>query len=303
MTSLTGSRGTQSLRTQRGFGRLSRTKSKYQLTDQANGQDWSKQRRLTAPSFNEQASNKVWDISVEQAKSVVNSSVAAQGSTTNSLRDDVRKIALQVLMGVGFGLQDDLEADPRLSGIKHSMSYSDALRTILENIVFAFAASPGFLTSWIMPKRLKDLGYAMQDFVRYNHALLDNEQKAVTNNEKKVTLLHALVKASGSDASSDVGASAYQTDAISAKARLTDEEILGNMFIFNLAGHDTSANTLCFAIGLLSTHPQWQDWIREEIRHVFSQSSDYEHAYPRLKRCQAVMVSHSPSSSTSLTRF
>ena len=34
---------------------------------------------------------------------------------------------------------------------------------------------------------------------------------------------------------------------------LTDEEIFGNLFIYNLAGHETTAKTLAYAVALMST--------------------------------------------------
>ena len=46
---------------------------------------------------------------------------------------------------------------------------------------------------------------------------------------------------------------------------LSNEELLGNMFIFSLAGHETTANALSAAIIFLAANPRWQDWLREEI--------------------------------------
>ena len=76
---------------------------------------------------------------------------------------------------------------------------------------------------------------------------------------------------------------------------LTDDEIFGNIFIYNLAGHETTANTLAFAIVLLAAEPEWQEWIAEEITQVLGdestpQSWKYEQSFPRLGRCLAVMV-------------
>lgn len=42
--------------------------------------------------------------------------------------------------------------------------------------------------------------------------------------------------------------------------------IYGNMFIFNFASHDTTAQTLKFTIHLLAAHPEVQDWMREELQ-------------------------------------
>lgn len=49
---------------------------------------------------------------------------------------------------------------------------------------------------------------------------------------------------------------------------LTDEELVGNIFIFALAGHETSAHTLSFALAQLALNPNVQDWVLEEVEQV-----------------------------------
>jgi len=49
---------------------------------------------------------------------------------------------------------------------------------------------------------------------------------------------------------------------------------------------------MAYAIALIATFPDWQDWIREELDdEVHSQGSlEYGMTYPALKRCLALMV-------------
>merc|ERR1712000_215573 len=74
---------------------------------------------------------------------------------------------------------------------------------------------------------------------------------------------------------------------------LTDEEVYGNLFIYNLAGHDTTAATLHFALTLLAVYPQWQTWIAEEIDAVYKADKSglfyYEETFPKLTRVLALM--------------
>ena len=51
---------------------------------------------------------------------------------------------------------------------------------------------------------------------------------------------------------------------------LTKDEMLGNLFIYNVAGHDTTANTIGYAVYLMASDPRWQAWIHEELNFVFS---------------------------------
>jgi cytochrome P450 len=78
---------------------------------------------------------------------------------------------------------------------------------------------------------------------------------------------------------------------------LSVDEIFGNIFVINFAGHDTTANTLAFTMILLAANPEVQDWVREEVRRVTKAMDvadwDYERLFPQLTRCRAVLVSSS----------
>ena len=83
----------------------------------------------------------------------------------------------------------------------------------------------------------------------------------------------------------------------STRQGLTDEEIFGNIFAFNLAGHETTANTLATSLVLLAANPECQAWLVEEVQHVLGNSGGmedwkYDECFPNLKRCLAVMVCH-----------
>ena len=75
---------------------------------------------------------------------------------------------------------------------------------------------------------------------------------------------------------------------------LTIDEIFGNIFVINFAGHDTTANTLAFSMLLLAANPEVQDWIAEELYEMTESSNnetwDYSILFPKLKRCRAVLV-------------
>ncbi|CAG8953811.1 hypothetical protein HYFRA_00006703 [Hymenoscyphus fraxineus] len=72
---------------------------------------------------------------------------------------------------------------------------------------------------------------------------------------------------------------------------LREDEIFGNIFVFNFAGHDSIAITLTYVITHLAAHPEIQDWLAAEIRYVRKElgATSYRDAFPRLKRCTAVI--------------
>lgn len=60
----------------------------------------------------------------------------------------------------------------------------------------------------------------------------------------------------------------------SESATLRDSDIIGNAFIMMLAGHETSANTLHFALVELAAHPAAQRRLQRDIDALFGRDSD-----------------------------
>ncbi|CAJ1057151.1 thromboxane-A synthase [Xyrichtys novacula] len=61
------------------------------------------------------------------------------------------------------------------------------------------------------------------------------------------------------------------------KKMMTEDEIVGQAFVFLLAGYETSSNTLAFTCYLLALHPDCQSKVQQEVDDFFSrhESPDY----------------------------
>ncbi|KAM0747788.1 cytochrome P450 [Meredithblackwellia eburnea MCA 4105] len=71
---------------------------------------------------------------------------------------------------------------------------------------------------------------------------------------------------------------------------LTDDELMGNMFVLMAAGHETTANMLVFALTLLALHPDEQQKLFEHISDVLPMGEEPVYAdFPSLSRVQAVI--------------
>ncbi|KAI0743400.1 cytochrome P450 [Daedaleopsis nitida] len=95
-------------------------------------------------------------------------------------------------------------------------------------------------------------------YLEYGKQIL-REQRATTDVEKMARskdVMSLLIRANGS---------------ADAKTRLSDAELLAEMFTLTLAGHETTSSTLTFLLYELSRHPEYQDRMREEIREVRAQ--------------------------------
>ncbi|KAF9047357.1 cytochrome P450 [Panaeolus papilionaceus] len=82
---------------------------------------------------------------------------------------------------------------------------------------------------------------------------LDSKAEALLQGKGNKDVLSLLVKANNSE---------------KASTRLTDEEMLAQVRTLLLAGHETSATTLCWVLLELARHPDIQEKLRQEIRET-----------------------------------
>ncbi|OTB07871.1 hypothetical protein M426DRAFT_317762 [Hypoxylon sp. CI-4A] len=235
-----------------------------------------------ATPFNETIMKFVWDESVRQAKGMVQSWTRASATGIPSYQKDTRTLSLNVLAATGFQKLYDFRgsSEPIIDDVG---SYRDSLQTVLDNIILLMLVP--FRVLCMMPGNLARIGNAGIAFKRHMVQMLEDETKA---------------RDQGQPGSGGIMASFMRAanmhgvpDAKGTKKGLSVDEIFGNLFVINFAGHDTTANTLAFGMLLLARHPDVQQWLADEIAFVSKDQPvngwDYKDLYPQLKRCRAVL--------------
>ncbi|KAI1137607.1 putative cytochrome P450 [Hypoxylon sp. FL0543] len=253
----------------------------------AKWEDWPRHRKVMATPFNETIMKSVWDESLRQANAMLRSWASASKDGVPSYQQDTRALSLNVLAATGFGKQYDFRgsAEPRIDEVG---SYRDSLQTVLDNIILLMLVPFNILR--MLPKNWARIGDAGVSFKEHMVKMLEEETDA----------LHQGKPGSGGIMASFVRAadiyrheSATELDLKVTKKGLSRDEIFGNLFVINFAGHDTTANTLAFGMLLLAAHPEVQAWLAEEIALVTGNSPvgmwDYKELFPRLKRCRATL--------------
>lgn len=259
--------------------------------DTVNGEAWQRHRRLTTPPFNEKNSALVWSETLDQANDMVAGWERKIGQDGAEMSADTMKLALHVLSGAGFGKSYKFTGGMTSISEGHTMSYAESLASILRHMLIPIIASRVNAPSFLLPKFIKDMKIAMAEFKQYMVEMVEEERALIKTGrpDQKENLMSVLVRANESSASEG-----------KERTSLTDEEIYGNLFIWNLAGHDTTAKVLAYAMTLLSVNLPVQEWLSDEINRVFgnttSEEWNYEENFPKLKRCLALMVSLAVSS-------
>lgn len=65
--------------------------------------------------------------------------------------------------------------------------------------------------------------------------------------------------------------SADSAESSSNKRSLTNNDIIDDIILFLVAGHETATNVLCWTLYELAKHSDIQQQCREEVRHVVSE--------------------------------
>ncbi|KAJ8517940.1 hypothetical protein ONZ45_g4933 [Pleurotus djamor] len=241
----------------------------------ANGNMWRKHRRVMGPAFNNNLYNLVW----EHTLSTYREMITFEGWET---KDTVEvpvvqkltfKLALLVLGHCAFGFPFKWSSPARLSD--GSMSVQEALRIVTDTNLFAISA-PKWVrklpVKWIQESRI-----AHEQLARFMREQVEQRKEALKPDVKG---------ALGCDAFSMLVAANESEDP---KLQLSDQELIGNVFIMLFAGHETTAHTLAATLGFLSLYPDIQEEVLAQIADVVGYNCDPTMAdYPKLTKVTAV---------------
>jgi cytochrome P450 len=215
----------------------------------------------------------------------------SSGGQVPSFSKDTRTLSLNILAATGFRQEYDFHgSDQPVTGPVNN--YRAALQTVLDNAIFLMLVPPKLLAFPLLPSSWRSIGKAAADFKQYMLEMLDAETKLLEQGSKGTgNLITSFLKALDVHQEAEVKS---PSDAAARQAKgLSIPEILGNFFVINFAGHDTTANTLAFAVLLLAAHPDVQEWVGEELQDLTpdgDQEWEYTDLFPKLKRCHAVFL-------------
>ncbi|KAF2015678.1 cytochrome P450 [Aaosphaeria arxii CBS 175.79] len=254
----------------------------------ADVKNWPRHRKILAAPFSESAMSYVWSESLHQTQQMMQTWISAP--RVSSVGKDMRTLSLNVLAAIGFRRSFHFRGSNNNATIREDgmFSYRDALQIVLDNVILLMLIPRRYLTYSWMPASLQRIGHAASDFKKHMVQMLDEETRLLSEGKKgSGSLMTSFIQAQArSERSKDTGSNAPQG--------LSVDEIFGNIFVINFAGHDTTANTLAFSTLLLAAHPAVQEWVAEEVTSVISgkpeEEWNYADLFPRLKRCQAVLL-------------
>jgi cytochrome P450 len=250
-----------------------------QNVSSTHGPDWQRHRKITAAAVNENSMQQVWKESMKQAADLDLASNSSQ--TLGHVRSTFEALAIHVLALSAFGQDVALTSIPP----GHRESLMQCLGFILKNLILTLLFGSLKAPDFLLPRVLRSLKTSVAECKLYMEELVLRHMQLSSpkrSQSQATCLLEAMVRANEAEKlqlQNPCGRHTY----------LTESELYGNLFVFNVAGYETTASTMTFAFCFLATNSDIQDWVIEEVDAYYTNTSprDYTTTFPKLVRCQA----------------
>ncbi|KAH9962838.1 cytochrome P450 [Russula dissimulans] len=216
------------------------------------GEEWRKYRKISAPAFSERNNMLVWGETIRIMMDLFDN-VWGDGSEiiVDHCTDITLPIALFVISIAGFGHRvtwtTDLDIPPG-----HQMTFKDALHILSTNVSLEIIL-PGWAKN--LTEHTRKVHLAFIELKQYMLEMVEAHRN-FDKSKQRYDLFSGLL---------DAG-----QDELDNKGALSDEELFGNMFMFLLAGHETTAHTLSFSFALLALYQDEQERLYKHIKSVLS---------------------------------
>ncbi|KAJ9059274.1 hypothetical protein DSO57_1004255 [Entomophthora muscae] len=209
----------------------------------SDGAEWRRHRRVANPAF-----KKSWPVAIfSECVNDVIARIDADGGVVMA-QELFQNLTLDAL---GKGLfSHDFESIKRGEDNHHLMVYHDVMRDVSNPLYITFPV----LEKWV-PSRAVSRSKA-DEFRLFLKRIIDERRQEVLDNNEKDDLLTMMIKASNSDSLS-----------------LDDEDVINDLAVFFLAGHDTTANTLTTTFYYLAKHQDIQERARREVIDALGDNS------------------------------
>lgn len=263
-------------------------------------EEWKRVRSILTPSFSAAKMKEMVPLINTATDALMNNlNVFAESGEAFDIHKCFGCFTMDVIASVAFATQVDSQNNPDDPFVCHAQmffSFSFFRPIMLLFIAFPFIMAP--LAGLIPNKRRDEMN---QFFIRSIKKIIKQREEQ-SPDERRRDFLQLMLDARSSRSEEcvplehfDTGVHAdgsYQTSASltdkthqpqEASTRrhqrrtMSEDEVVGQAFVFLLAGYETSSNTLAFTCYLLALHPECQRRLQQEVDDFFTrhESADY----------------------------
>ncbi|OBR10840.1 Cytochrome P450 [Colletotrichum higginsianum IMI 349063] len=242
--------------------------------------------RITAPPFSDGsgANELVWQETARQTELLADK---WEHEALENVDDAINALTLAVISFAGFGKKvvtsqgqsRDVPAGYRISFLQ---ALSDVTKFMLQILVFPtwFLSLTPYANAGLAKTQLEQY---MKEMIRREKASIETGKDTQTG--PRGNLLQSVMLASHHNSQS---AATGKDDSLG--RGFNESEVMGNLFIYLLAGYETTANAIAYGLITLALRPDIQARVAAEIDQVYKQAAaegrkelDYSSDFPRLE--------------------
>jgi len=250
------------------------------------GQEHRRHRKVVAPAFSESNNDFVWQSSVNTCrawfKDVDSKLILNKDGKSRSVVDDdvvlsTMRAALIIISAAAFGVEIPWQDAHLKPPAGHKLIFRQAIQDVLSYTIPRVLAPKWLYNVSFLPEKLK--------------TSLDNTETAYTELETYLSEFVAERRAGkgGDQQRKDLMSLLLAQSSDTGTGSLSVREVKGNIYIFLLAGHETTAHTLAFALNLLALYPEEQDKLYQEAKEVFVDGTEPTYSdFTKLVRSLAI---------------
>jgi len=227
--------------------------------------EWKKHRKVAQPAFSERNNKLVWDEATRLTDEIFTDWGGQDVVHVDHVVDMTLPFALLVISAAGFGRRVPWIEEVRSSKVKpppgHTITFIEAVSTMCKGLVVRL-----LFPDWVLGLRphWRAVRTAYFELEKYMAEMIQKRQaERLAPRDDDGDEIHQASLFDGLLAASEEEFASGQT-------ALSQKELMGNIWIFLLAGHETTAHSLAFAMGLLACYPDEQQKLYDHVKSVAS---------------------------------
>eukprot|EP01080_Neovahlkampfia_damariscottae_P009194 gene9194-1280_t len=238
------------------------------------GEEWKHQRLLFNPVFSQDAYlGFVCNATAKFTNQLMNEKLTNEENEL-CLKQPFTALALDVLSSSIFGIEAKALNPMDIKDYKEGEIPKNVSMTIVDSLMNIIS---GLVVNLLLTKRIarnipfgqfKKQSKSVDDFMAYGKFMLEKGLLKQIDDNSQDALIQMMLKA---------------RDAEDSEFKLSDEELISNMFIFFFAGHETTAGTLHWAMQCLASNPKVQEKLFQEVYGVLKGRDPVYEDFKKLK--------------------
>ncbi|KAJ7269928.1 cytochrome P450, partial [Mycena rebaudengoi] len=244
----------------------------------ADGLVWRKHRRVVGPAFGTELYKLVWTQTAKTYRDMIEVEGWEKKDVVEIpiIQKLTLKLAFLIISNCGFGVPSTWAVPPEAAD--GGMPIQEALRLVTESHL-TYLVVPNWLMHLPIPN-FKKARISRDRLSRYmREQVAERKTQVAAGGDLSADAFTMLVKANQDESS---------------KYQLDDQElvcliVIGNVFLFMFAGHETTGQSLAATLGFMAIHPNIQDEVVEQIMSVVGSERDPEYEdYSKLDKVLAI---------------